>query len=77
VTIGAAVAVMSVAGMPGLRDLPAPAVLFFFSGIASAFVVAGWAYPGRFSIHILPVTCALSVCGAARMWGAIKSSRPT
>jgi hypothetical protein len=77
VMIGAAVAVMSVVGIPGLRDLPAPVVLFFFAGIASAFVVAGWAYPGRFSIHILPVTCALAVCGTARLWDAVRSNRQT
>jgi hypothetical protein len=75
VMIGAAVAVMSVAGTPGLRDLPAPAVLFFFAAIDSAFVAAGWAYPGRFSIHILPITCALAVCGTARLWDAVRPSR--
>jgi len=75
VMIGAAVAVMSVVGTPGLRDLPAPAVLFFFAAIASAFLVAGWAYPGRFSIHVLPITCALAVCGTARLWDAVRSLR--
>jgi hypothetical protein len=77
VMIGAAVAVLSVVGTPGLRDLPAPAVLFFFAAIASAFVVAGWAYPGRFSIHVLPITSALAVCGTARLWNAVGSSRRT
>jgi hypothetical protein len=64
---GAAVAVLSVAGTPGLRDLPAAAVLFFFASIASAFVAAGWAYTGRFSIHVMPITCALTACAAARL----------
>lgn len=62
---GATVAVLSIAGMPRLRTLPLAAVLFFFAGIASAFVAYGWAYPGRFSVHIMPITCALAVCGIA------------
>ena len=65
---GAAVAVLSIAGAPGLRDLPAAAVLFFFASIAGAFVAAGWTYTGRFSIHVMPITCALAVCGVARMF---------
>jgi hypothetical protein len=64
---GAAVAVLSVAGTPRLRDVPAAAVLFFFASIASAFVAAGWAYTGRFSIHVMPITCALTACAAARL----------
>ena len=64
---GAAVAVLSLAGTPRLRDLPAAAVLFFFASIAGAFVAAGWTYTGRFSVHVMPITCALTVCGVARL----------
>jgi hypothetical protein len=64
---GAAVAVLSLAGVPKLRDLPAAAVLFFFASIAGAFIAAGWTYTGRFSIHVMPITCALAVCGIARV----------
>jgi hypothetical protein len=64
---GAAAAVLSIAGTPGLRDLPAAAVLFFFASIAGAFVAAGWTYTGRFSVHVMPVTCALAACSGARM----------
>jgi hypothetical protein len=69
VMAGALVAVASALGTPRLRDLPAFAVLFFFASIASAFIVYGWVYAGRFSIHMLPITCALSTCAAARLWG--------
>ena len=58
---------LSVAGVPRLRDLPAAAVLFFFASIAGAFVAAASAYTGRFSIHVMPITCALTVCAAARL----------
>ena len=71
VLAGALIAVLSVAGAPGLRDLPAAAVLFFFASIAGTFVAAGWAYTGRFSIHVMPVTCALTVCAAARLRSAL------
>jgi hypothetical protein len=67
---GAAVAVLSLAGVPKLRDLPAAAVLFFFASIAGAFIAAGWTYTGRFSIHVMPITCALAVCAVARLCGA-------
>jgi hypothetical protein len=68
VLVGAFVAVLAMLGTPRLRDLPAPAVLFFFAAIAGAFVARGSAYPGRFSVHIIPITCALTVCGAASLF---------
>src|SRR5919198_2684372 len=37
VLIGAAVALLAVAGVPRLRDVPLPLVLFFFSGVVGAF----------------------------------------
>ena len=69
ILVGAAVAVLSVAGTPRLRDLPAAAVLFFFASIAGAFIAAGWTYTGRFSIHVMPITCALTTCAIARVAG--------
>ena len=66
VLAGAAVAVLAVIGVPRLRDVPIPLVLFFFSGVVGAFVTRGYYYPGRFSVHIIPVTCALTVCALAR-----------
>jgi hypothetical protein len=67
---GALVAVLSLLGVPRLRDIPAPAVLFFVAAIAGSFVAYGFAYPGRFSIHLLPITCALTTCALAAVTGA-------
>jgi hypothetical protein len=67
VIAGAAAAVMAVAGVPRLRDLPAAPTFFFLAGISAAFVARGSAYPGRFSVHIIGVTCALTVCAAASL----------
>jgi hypothetical protein len=67
VLAGAAAAVLAVLGIPRFRDLPAAAVLFFLAGISAAFVARGWAYPGRFSVHVIGITCALTACAAARL----------
>jgi len=73
VMAGALVAALGLAGVPRARDLPAAAVLFFVSAIASTFIVAGYAYPGRFSIHLLPITAALTVCAIARVTGRVRT----
>jgi len=65
VLAGAGAALLSIAGVPVFRRLPAAAVLFFWASVAGAFVVRGSAYPGRFSVHAMPITCALTVCAAA------------
>jgi hypothetical protein len=65
---GALVAVLGLAGVPRLRDLPAAALLFFAAAIAGSFVAYGFAYPGRFSIHMLPITCALTTCAARAIY---------
>jgi hypothetical protein len=67
VLCGAAAAVLSLAGVPRFRELPAAGVLFFFASIAGAFVVFGWGYPGRFSMHVLPITCALFTTAIAAL----------
>jgi hypothetical protein len=74
VLLGALVAPLAVVGVPRLRDVPALPVLFFLVGISSAFVARGWTYQGRFSVHIIGVTCALAVCGIERL---VRQSRPT
>jgi hypothetical protein len=65
---GAAAAVLAVVGVPRLRELPAAPTLFFLVGISAAFVARGSAYPGRFSVHIIGVTCALTVCAASSLF---------
>jgi hypothetical protein len=67
VLFGAFVALLSVSNVPRLRELPAAAVLFFFAAIAGAFVARGWVYPGRFSMHVLPITGALTTCAVAKL----------
>jgi hypothetical protein len=67
VLAGAVAAVFGLCGVPRLRELPAAAVLFFFAAIGGAFVTYGWEWPGRFSVHVLPITCALAACGVSTL----------
>ena len=68
-------AIMAIAGLVrvrGFRDAPAPAVLLFLAGCAGALVTRGWAYEGRFSIHLYGAASALIVWGLsafAERWG--------
>jgi hypothetical protein len=65
VLAGAGAAVLALAGAPVFRGLPAAAVLFLLTSVASALVARGSAYPGRFSVHVMPITCSLTVCAIA------------
>jgi hypothetical protein len=65
VLAGALVAVLAIVRAPRLRALPLSPVLYFFAAISGALVARGSAYPGRFSMHILPIACALAACGLA------------
>jgi len=52
--------------VPRLRTVPLPLVLFFWCTSAGALVARGWAHAGRFSLHAIPGTCALSVSAMER-----------
>jgi hypothetical protein len=67
VLAGALAAVLALVGMPRLRNLPAAPTLFFLAGISAAFVARGSAYAGRFSVHIVGITCALAVCAVSAL----------
>jgi hypothetical protein len=66
--LGALAGLLGLIGVPRFRELPAAALLFFGFAIASSFIVYGYAYPGRFSIHMIPITCALATCAASLPW---------
>src|SRR5262249_54718716 len=65
VVAGAAAAVLAALRVRPFTRIAIAPVLFFFSGIVGAFVARGSAYPGRFSMHILPIACAILVSAAA------------
>ena len=65
VLVGAAAAVLGLVRVPGLRRLPLAPCVYFLTAIAGAFVARGSAYPGRFSMHVIPIASALCVCAVA------------
>lgn len=60
-----AIAVLSLARVPIVRDVPLALVLFFLAGSAGALVARGEAYSGRFSTILIASACALTACMAA------------
>jgi hypothetical protein len=74
IIIGVAVAILGLCGVAPFRRLPMNVSLLCLAGMASAFVARGSAYPGRFSIHLIPVTVALTVCSAALLVGASRAN---
>lgn len=65
VMTGFAAALLGIAGVGMFARLPLTLVLFAIAGVAGAFVARGTAYPGRFSIHLIPVTVALTTCAVS------------
>jgi hypothetical protein len=63
--IAALIAIAALAGVPLLRNAPAPIVMLFLAGCAGALVTRGWAYEGRFSIHLFAAASALCAWAAA------------
>jgi hypothetical protein len=62
---GFLIAIVAAAGVKRLARLPLNAVVFCLAGIVGALVARGTAYPGRFSIHLIPVTVTIAVCAAS------------
>jgi hypothetical protein len=62
---GAVVAVLGLLRVKPFDRLPFNAVVLCLAGLSGALVARGTAYPGRFSIHLVPVTVALFVSAIA------------
>lgn len=76
---GAAVAVLAVARIRIVRDVPLALSAFFLVACSGALAARGVAYAGRFSVHLLGAACALTICAIAaaiRTLGSSRSSDP-
>ena len=62
IVAGVASAILALCGVRRLRDLPLNVAAFCLAGTAGAFVAHAAAYPGRFSIHLIPASVALAIC---------------
>lgn len=65
ILVGFAVALLGLFRVGRFARLPLRLVAIGLAGVSSAFVARGVAYPGRFSIHLVPIMVALSCCAAA------------
>ena len=61
VIAGVACAILALLRAPLVRRLPLGLVLFCLAALSGGFVARGVAYPGRFSLHLIPVAVALAV----------------
>ena len=75
VLCGALMCLAALLGVSRMRDLPLCIVLFAVGSIAGALVTRGSAYPGRFSIHVLPVATAAFALGVSALIPGV-TSRP-
>ena len=73
--LGAGVSVLAMLGVPRLRNLPLGPVSMCLAGLSGALVSRGSAYAGRFSIHVIAVSCVVVACTAAIVRDAIKCPR--
>jgi hypothetical protein len=67
VIVGFVAAILALVRFPLARRLPLGVVVMCVAAVAGGLVARGVAYPGRFSIHLIPVAVAVSVslCGLA------------
>ena len=76
----AVIAVAAVIGLPVMRDMPLPIVLFFAAGLTGALVARGVAYSGRFSTIMIGIACAVTINAVALLWRGLQlevASKPT
>lgn len=65
VIVGVLAAVAGVLRIGRFRELPLNVSALCLAGLVGSFVARGTAYPGRFTVHLIPVTVALSVCAVS------------
>lgn len=75
VLAGFAAALLGLARVGVFARLPLSLVVFAIAGVAGAFVARGTAYPGRFSVHLIPVTVALTTCALALVVSQLRQVR--
>jgi hypothetical protein len=69
IVLGTVAAIAGFLGAPVFRQLPLNTVMLCLAGFVGSFVARGSAYPGRFSVHLVPATVTLAVCAVALVAG--------
>lgn len=75
VMAGVAAGLLGMVGVPPFRRLPLNVTVLCLAGLAGALVARGTAYPGRFSVQLIPAAVALLVCAAALVAGSLRTHR--
>jgi len=73
VLAGFAGALLALVGVPVARRLPLGVAVMAVASVAGGLVARGVAYPGRFSVHVIPVAVAIavSIAGLAMRGAAV------
>lgn len=61
VVAGVVLSLLALLQVPGARRLPLAVAMVCLASIAGGLVARGIAYPGRFSVHLMPIAIAASV----------------
>jgi len=61
---GFGLSVLGLLRVPFARRLPLGVAVFCVAGVAGGIVARGSAYPGRFSVHLIPVAVAMAMLSA-------------
>jgi hypothetical protein len=69
VLLGVLVATAAIAQTAVAQWVPAAAVIGLVGTLVGAFFAHAHGYPGRFSIHVVPFACALTMAAASRLTG--------
>jgi hypothetical protein len=65
VTAGVVIAGLALLRVPFVSRVPLGPSVLCIGAVVSSLLVRGTAYPGRFSVHLVPVAIAISVCALA------------
>jgi hypothetical protein len=73
---GVVASLLGVCRVRPFQRLPFNLVALCLAGMSGALVARGTAYPGRFSVHLIPVTVALTFCTLSFLGGGKPSGLP-
>jgi hypothetical protein len=76
IIVGIVAALGGLIGVPRLRSLPLNASVLALAGLTGAVVARGSAYPGRFSLHLIPAAVAVFVCAVALVTNGLRTKSP-
>jgi hypothetical protein len=65
IVAGVLSSILCVIGVGRFARLPLNAAIFCLAAVAGAAVARGTAYPGRFSVHLIPIAVTMTVCAVS------------